>query len=186
MATPKPISNPITHQGRQMEYLIEQYMKAHPDEDADGIQPHKVADWAVSRGMWQRPPVSPQERLRRELARHLRGEYAMDPQGRTVRLHHAVIYVEQSPEGPKRRSRWYKLNESPAQHIRASFALRRRAAFWDVKQLSLDLDSYNDNNIFGEKIPSLDFDYNKDLAESRLPTSYPEEGPATDEDGEPV
>jgi hypothetical protein len=187
VATPKPTSAHILHPGRQMEYLINQYEKAHPDENTAGIEPYKVALWAVSRGMWNRAPVPPEERLRRELARHLRGEYTLDPQGRSVRLHHAVIFIEQTADGPKRRSRWYRLNESPPPHIKASFSLRRRAALSDVKQLSLDLESYNDNNIFGESLAPMDFDFNKDLEEIRLPTTYPEDGPPdADEDGERV
>ena len=186
MATPKPIHTHFLRKGREMEYLIEQYEKSHPNENSDGLQPHKVSEWAIARGLWRRPPTPAEERLRRELARHLRGEYTTDPQGRTVRLHHAVIYIEQTPEGPKKRSRWYRLNESPAPHIKASFALRRRAALSDVKQLSLDLESYNDNNILGEKLQPMDFNFNRDLEEGRLPTTYPEEGPDADEDGEGV
>ena len=184
MATPKPTSLNLTRKGRQFDYLIEQYKKTHPNES--GVEPAKVSAWAVNRGLWQVPPVPPEERLRRDLSRHLRGEYTLDPQGRSVRLHHAVIFIEQTVDGPKKRSRWYQINESPPEHIKASFALRRRAALSDVKQLSLDLDSYNDNNLFGATLPPMDFDFNKDIEESRLPTTYPEEGPETDEDGEGV
>lgn len=184
MAT--PIRKYVSRPGRHMEYLIEQYQKAHPDEDAATIEPHLVADWAIAKGMWQRPPVPPEERLRKELARYLRGEYTRDPQGRNVRLHHAVIYTEHTSDGPKRRSRWSTIFDAPANHMQASLALRRRSALADVTQLNLDLESYNENNLRGEIIPPMDFDFNKDLEEARLPTHYPEEGPDTDEDGEGV
>jgi hypothetical protein len=173
-----------------MEYLIEQYRKAHPNEDQESVTPHLVADWAVERGLWIRPPITLQERLRRELSRHLRGEYTKDPQGRAVRLHHAIIYMEQSGDGPKRRSKWYRIYEAPAKHMQASLALRRRSAFADVQQLQLDLESYNENNVLGEQVPAFDYNFNVDLEEARMPTHYPEEGPAddpaTDEDGESI
>ncbi|MEX2051611.1 MAG: hypothetical protein WD944_10320, partial [Steroidobacteraceae bacterium] len=86
------------------------------------------------------------------MTRYLRGEYTRDPQGRTVRKHHAVIYIEQSADGPKKRSRWYEIYEAPAKHMRASLALRRRAAPADVAQLNLDLESYNENNYRGETV----------------------------------
>lgn len=176
----------VAPQGRQMEYLIEQYKKTHPQEDISSIEPHLVAEWAVKRGMWQRPPVPPEERLRRELSRYLRGEYTRDPQGRSVRKHHAVIYIIQTENGPQKRSRWFEIYQAPAKHMQASLALRRRAALADVQQLNLDLESYNENNVRGETLVPMDFDFNKDIEESRLPTHYPEEGPQTDEDGEGV
>jgi hypothetical protein len=145
-----------------------------------------VADWAVAKGLWQRPPVTPQERLRRELARYLRGEYTQDPQGRTVRKHHAVIFVEQTGDGPKRRSRWCEIYQATAKHMQASLALRRRAALADVMQLNLDLESYNENNVRGEAVLPMDYNFNIDLEEGKLPTQYPSEGPETDDDDEPV
>jgi hypothetical protein len=176
----------VAPRGREMEYLIEQYQKAHPDEDASRIEPHRIADWACARGMWKKPPVPQEERLRRELARFLRGEYTLDPQGRNVRKHHAIIYIDQTPDGPKKRSRWFEIYEAPAKHMQASLALRRRSALADVVQLNLDLESYNENNVRHETVPPMDFDFNKDLEEITLPTHYPVEGPETDEDGEEV
>jgi len=70
--------------------------------------------------------------------------------------------------------------------MRASLALRRRAALADVAQLNLDLESYNENNYRGETVPPMDYNFNIDLEETRLPTHYPIEGPETDDDGETV
>ena len=176
----------IGPRGREMEYLIHQYKMAHPEKDPDYIEPHLVAEWACKKRMWDRPPVSPEERLRRELARHLCGEHTRDPQGSTVRKHHAVIYTIETPDGPKRRSRWYEINQAPVKHMQASLQLRRRAALADVVQLSFDFESYNENNIHGERLPEMDFDFNKDLEEIKLPTDYPSEPPETDDDGDGV
>jgi hypothetical protein len=82
----------------------------------------------------------------------------------------------QTATGPKKRSIWKELFHAPAEHMKASFQLRRRAAFRDVQQLHFDFESYQDNNIFGEQLEPMDFDFNKDIAETNLPTTYPDAG----------
>jgi len=169
----------------QFAYLIEKYKKAHGLKTEDAIEPHLVADWAVAEGLWDRPPPTQQEALRRSIARHLRSEQIRDPQGRMVRSHHAVIYEANTPEGPKRRSRWFGIYDAPPEHMMASLQLRRRAAVSDVHQLSLDWESYNENNHRGAALPSMDFNFNKDLEEFKQSATYPEE-PPTDDDDESV
>jgi hypothetical protein len=162
---------------REMEYLIEQYQKAHPDEDASMIEPHLVADWAWKKGLWSKPPVSPAEILRREIARHLKSEYITDPKNRTVRKHHAILFVEHTAEGSRTRSRYAEIFEATGEHMKASLALRRRSALSDVRQLNIDFESWNDFNRHGETLEPMDFDFNKDLAEEAQPTHYPVEAP---------
>lgn len=159
---------------RIIEYLIEQYKKAHPDEDPSLNEPHLLAEWAIKRRLWDYEPVNPEEVLRRRIARYLKRSYTTDPQGRTVRKHHAVIYEVDTPEGTKRRSRYYEIYDAPVKHMQASLQLRRRAALADVHQLDLDFDSYNDNNRRGETLQPMDFNFNKDLEEMKMPTTYEE------------
>ena len=59
--------------------------------------------------------------------------------------------------------------------MRVSAQLRRKSAFADVRQLALDLESYNDNNHFKAAIPIPSFDFNQDIADSKQPTVYEEE-----------
>lgn len=182
MADEARIVNIRERRGRRyMAYLLEQYHKAHPDEDPALIEPHLVADWAIRRGIYNRPPIAPEERLRRELSRYLKSEYTVDPQGRHVRKHHAVIYSVETSEGIKRRSRWWEINNAPPQEMWAALQLRRNMMVADAVQLSIDFDSYNDNNVFGATLEPMDYDLNEDVREKRLPTSYPE-GPEEDEE----
>lgn len=127
---------------REIEYVMEQYYKAHPDEDPSEAVPDLIAEWAYQKGLWKRPPVDPVVALSRDISRHLRNEYVTDEQGRTVRKNHAVFIEVQTPAGPKKRSIWKELFHAPAEHMKASFQLRRRAAFRDVQQLHLDFESY--------------------------------------------
>jgi hypothetical protein len=50
----------------------------------------------------------------------------------------------------------------------------------DVRQLTLDLESCNEFNHFGATIPIPSFNFDKDIADSRQPTTYKEE---PDDDG---
>jgi|SRR5215213_6079177 hypothetical protein len=167
---------PLRHRrgNRKMMYLVEQYKKAHPEESEE-VEPHLVAPWAIKKDLWKRPPVAPEEVLRRLISRALRQEYMEDPQGREVRKHHPVIYEVVTPDGVKKRSKWFPLFEAPPKHMTASLSLRRRSALADVLQLKLDFDSYNDNNVHGATLPEPDFDFNKDIEEMSLPSTYPEQ-----------
>lgn len=169
---------------REMEYLFDRYKAAHPEEDGGPIEPHVIAPWAIRMGLWRRPPITPEETLRQELAKHLASQYITDPQEREVRKNHAIFIKVTTPDGVKRRSRWYTLFQAPPDHMRQSAQLRRRAALADVAQLELDLDSYNDNNIWGVKLPPMDFNFNPDLAERKMPTQYPDEAPDAESEGD--
>jgi hypothetical protein len=166
----------------EIEYVMEQYYKAHPEEDSTEPIPDLIAEWAYKKGIWKRPPVDPVVALSRDISRYLRNEYVTDPQGRTVRKNHAVFIEVHTPSGPKKRSIWKELFHAPVEHMKASFQLRRRAAFRDVQQLHFDFESYQENNVLGAQLEPMDFDFNKDIEESNLPTTYP----AGDDDDEEI
>jgi hypothetical protein len=86
-------------------------------------------------------------------------------------------------EGLKYRSRWFPIFEAPGKVARASFALRRRSALADVRQLHFDFLSYNDNNKLGEHLDPMDYNFDKDIAEMSEPTTY-QEGPILGDDDE--
>ena len=158
---------------RKMLYLIEQYKQANPD-DQGPVRPHVVAPWVLREGLYRDSPPTLEEILRRRLSRALGTEYIEDPQGRSVRANHPIFKEVVTADGVKRRSEWYGIFEAPTKIMRQSLALRRRAALADVLQLKLDFDSYNDNNVFGESLDELDFNFNKDIEEGKLPKVYPE------------
>ncbi len=164
----------------QMDYILEQYRLAHPDTDTS-IEPHLIAPWAIAKGLIVPRVVTQEDVLRRDLAMHLKSEFVTDPQERRVRKHHSIPVEVQTADGPKRRSKWYSIFEAPAAHMQLSFALRRSMALSDCQQLELDLRSYNDNNIYKETLPKLDYNFNLDIEEGDMPTTYPS-APPPDED----
>lgn len=177
------ITQTLRRGNRKMLFLFEKYKAAHPAE-GDEIKPHLVAPWALREGLWKRPPMEPEEVLRRLLSRALRDEYIVDPQGREVRKHHPVITEVRTSEGTKRLSTWYTIFEAPPEKMRASLQLRRRAALADVMQLKFDFDSYNENNRHGSTLGPMDFDFNKDIEELSQPVTYPSEAPNEENEGE--
>ena len=162
-----------------MRFLMDKYAETHLDEGPE-THPELVAAWAIKHGLWKWVPINPEEILRRQLSRSLREEYIDDPQGRTVRAFHPIIGEVMTQDGMRRLSTWYKIFDAPPKIMRQSMQLRRRAALADVVQLKIDFDSYNENNIFREAIEPLDFDFNKDIEEMKMPTEYPDTGLAED------
>jgi hypothetical protein len=158
---------------RKMIYLVELYQKEH-GEEGEEIDLDSVSHWALEEGKYKLKPVSPQKILRRMMAQALRGDHTTDPQGREVRKYH---FVTQQDDSGKTTSRAYDIFNAPPDHMKLSLSLRRRSALKDVAQLELDLQSYNDNNKFGETIEGFDYNFNKDLEEGAMPTDYPSEAP---------
>lgn len=156
---------------RRMLYLIEKYIAAFPHEPLP-IDPRKVSQWAYNTGLWKPRETAPEEVLRRKLCRALRHSYMEDPQGREVRANFAAIEEVQTSEGSKRMSRFYPIFKAPPEVVRQALALDRRQALATVKQMTLDFDSYNQNNEFGITLPPLDLNFNRDIEEMSMPSQY--------------
>jgi len=70
---------------------------------------------------------------------------------------------------------------APKEHMRVSGQLRRKSAYADVRQLTLDLESWNENNRYGDTLPIPSFNFDKDLEDAQHPTTYIED-PSDDGD----
>lgn len=162
---------------REMEFLLEKYLETHPDHDGP-LDPDLICGWAIDEGIYvPEPPVSPHDLLKRRFSRHLSHRYFTDPQNREVRALHAVPYEEMTPDGVKQGFRYYPLFTTGPEKIRVSLKNRRDGALSRVVQIENDRLSYNDNNVFGATIEQISFDFDTDLAERTMPTSYSNEAP---------
>ena len=169
---------------RKMNYLVDQYRKAHPDE-GKSVRSDLVAEWAIEERLWRPVPVSPIAQLTRLISRSMRETYMFDPDGVEVRANLPVIEEVMTSEGVKRRSRWFPLFDTPTKAARNSFSLRRRLALADVMQLHFDFMSYNEHNHFGTPLEPLDYNFAKDVEEMSHPTTYQEpESPEEEEEDE--
>ena len=163
-----------------MLFIRDAYFKAFQSAQYP-VDPKVIAQWAVDNNIWKPEEVSPAEVLRRKLCRAFRHEYITDPQNREVRASFASVEEVMTPDGPKRMSRFYPIFQAPPPVAQQHFQLERRLVVENAAQLTLDLQSYNDNNDFGETISPIDWNIAKDFAERDMPTDY-EADPYGDED----
>ncbi len=97
-----------------------------------------------------------------DVARAMREEYAIDPQGRRVRVKHAARVVEDGVQ----QSLWADFRDPavPRSHIELALKQRREQIVGDCFQLKMDTDSYNQNHNPGRTIQMV-FDFTLDLEE---------------------
>ena len=152
----------------KLQHIINDYVDV---TGADVIDMNKVAQYAISEGLWKPPKYDPYKTCARELSRAAREEFYADPQGREVRKKHCYTVVDESGQ---HRWLWVDIQTAKPDQMHKSLAARRRSALGDVVQLSTDLASYNDNNAFGVAI-QMSFNFDEDLAEMAHPEEYPED-----------
>ena len=157
----------MTHKQTQTQlqrlHLVTLYKKAHGVEEVD---PNAVAEWAYGKGFWKMLPVDPVRVLRREISQALRGEYHEDPQNREVRKNHPVF------DSKTGKVFWVDITKAKPEQMRLSFSGHRNRILTECRQLSLDFDSYNDNNPFGASLPPIEFNFTRDIEESKMPLQY--------------
>ena len=130
-----------------------------------------VAKWAILTGRWKRPPKTQEQVCKDDLARALRSERHIDPQGRTVRTMHS-IKIE---GGDRPLWEWEDIRTAQPERMRIAFSQRRQGILADVLRHKDDVDSYNDNNRHGGQLPLFDYNFNLDIEEGNLPTEYNED-----------
>lgn len=130
-----------------------------------------VAKWAIRTGRWQRPPKTQEQICKDELARALRSERHIDPQGRLVRTMHSIKI-----EGADRPLwEWEDIRTAQPERMRTAFSQRRQGILADVLRHKDDVDSYNANNMYNAQLPLFDYNFNLDIEEGSLPTDYDED-----------
>lgn len=155
-------------QAEFLQDIVNDYIDAGQPWPADR---RTIAAWAVQNRRYSPPRKSEVDMCAKALAEAMRLEMEIDPQGRTVRAKHCAKIKEMDDSGALvQRTLWFDRNADPElMHI--SFQQRRKAILGDNRQLKTDLDSYNENNVFGKKI-QLSFNYEDDLIESGQSTEY--------------
>lgn len=137
----------------QMQRLVREY------RSQGGIWPatsHEMAAWAITHDLWKPQRSEVINICAEQLARAMREEYIIDPQGRKVRAKHAAR-IEQAVL-------WDDIRTASRKHMQIAFQQRRQQIVGDCHQLKLDLNSYNENKNDGEPIQMI-FDFTDDLSE---------------------
>jgi len=141
----------------QLQRIVADYRRAGEPWPATMRQ---VAAWALGNDRWRPQRDSLISQCAEQLARALREEYLVDPQGRTVRAKHAArIDID-----GEQLVLWADIRSADRKHMQIAFQQRRQQIVGDCHQLKLDADSYNENGNSGRPIQMV-FDFTEDLAE---------------------
>jgi hypothetical protein len=147
----------------QLRHIISQYKAAGEIWPATTRQ---IASWAIRQGLWGPQKSAVVGLCAEQLARAMRGEFFIDPQGRNVRAKHAARI---SRDG-EQLVLWDDIRTASREHMGLAFQQRRHQIVGDCRQLKVDVDSYNENRNPGEPI-QLVFDFRLDLMERELESS---------------
>lgn len=147
----------------QLQRIVDDYISAGETWPATS---RDIAAWGIKTGRWQPRGSDLVEIFADQIARAMREEYIIDPQGRHVRAKHAA----RLSKGPKQLVFWADIRTASRRHMEIAFQQRRQQIVGDCKQLKLDVDSFNENKNAGRPIQMV-FDFSYDLIEANLATS---------------
>lgn len=144
---------------KQMQKLVREY------RDQGGMWPatsHEMATWIINNKKWEPQKSEVINICAEQVARAMREEYIVDPQGRKVRAKHAARIQQMVL--------WDDIRTATREHMQVAFQQRRHQIVGDCRQLKLDVDSYNENKNDGKPI-QLILDFTLDIAEAELQTT---------------
>jgi len=140
----------------QLQRLVNKYI------ESGGTWPtttRELAVWALRNKLWAPQKGEVINIFVEQLARAMREEYILDPQGRKVRAKHAARI--------KQAVLWDDIRTASREHMQIAFQQRRQQIVGDCHQLKLDLDSYNENE--NDDLPiQMVFDFTIDLMELEM------------------
>jgi hypothetical protein len=142
---------------KQLQDVVHVYMESG---QAWPASTHDIAKWVVNKGLWRPQPSAVIDQCANHLARAMREEHIVDPQGRLVRAKH-VAKMERNGEQV---ALWEDIRTASRQHMEIALKQRRQQIVGDCKQLKTDMDSFNENRNPGKPIQMV-FDFTLDLEE---------------------
>lgn len=145
-----------------LQELVEEYRR---DNEVPTVNLKDVAAWAIRTNRWIPPQRSTMRILTRDLADALREEYYTDPQGRRVRMKHAQRISRVGDGERTQLVLWHDITDATRPQMQAAFQQRRHSIVMDCRQLSQDVDSYNENYNTSAVSIQMVFDFREDLEE---------------------
>lgn len=120
----------------------------------------QIAGWAIRQKRWAPATELAIAKCAEELARAMREEVYVDPQGREVRTKHAARILEKGTQ----KTFWDDIRRADRKHMEIAFQQRRQGIVGDCSRLKVDVDSFNENRNPGVPI-QLILDFTDDVAE---------------------
>ena len=104
----------------------------------------EIAAWAIKHGKWKPSPMLLLNKATEDVARAMREEYAIDPQGRRARVKHAARVVKDGVH----QVLWADFRDPavPRGHVELALKQRRGQIVGDCLQLKVDADTYNQHH----------------------------------------
>lgn len=141
----------------QMQKIVSDYQKS--GEEWPATAKH-IAGWAIRKGFWKPQDSSIISQCADHIAKAMRDEYIIDPQGRKVRAKHVAKITKDGEQ----MALWADIRSAPRKHMEMAFKQRRHQIVGDCHQLKVDVDSYNENSTPSNPIQMI-FDFTLDLEE---------------------
>lgn len=152
-----------------MQRLVEEYRAEGNSWPASA---KSLARWAIDSKKWDRHGAALIELCARDFAKAMRQEYFTDPQGRRVRAKVAARFRKPTTDGiPEFETLWGDVRSEDRDFAEVGFSNRRSQIAGEVKQLHIDVTSFNENHNPGPPI-QLKFDFTPDVEENQQPTEY--------------
>jgi len=143
--------------GEQLRNLADQYFEETGVVKATKLE---IAGWMIREGHWTPPHEFLLQKAAEDVARAMREDYHVDPQGRHVRTKHAARIVEDGVQS----TFWSDIRFAPEKHMEIAFKQRRTQIVSDCHQLKADVDSFNENRRPTRDV-QISFDFTLDLEE---------------------
>ena len=140
----------------QLKRLVTKYIEAGEIWPATS---NELAAWALKNNLWAPQKSEIINICAEQIARAMREEYIVDPQGRKVRAKHAARI--------KQAVLWDDIRTASREHMQIALQQRSQQIGGECHQLKLEVDSYNENNNDGTQIQMV-FDFTVDLIEMEM------------------
>lgn len=145
---------------RELQDIVKKY---RAETQPRPVTSREIAVWAIKNKLWSMGEAQAINRCADDLARAMREEYIIDPQGRKVRTKHAA----KVPVNEKQQTLWDDIRTADRKFMAIALQQRRRQIVGDCRQLKADMDSYNQNYNPSDPIQMV-FDFTLDVLEAEV------------------
>lgn len=125
--------------------------------------------WAVSQGLYDKPPISKEQRCENDLRRAVKRATWINPQGNKVRIYGAV---QLKYKGELLPFEFVDMRVAKPEIAKDVFDQDLDRIKNDVKRHSVEKQSYDDNNPYHATLPLYDYDLNPVADEARMTGEY--------------
>jgi hypothetical protein len=153
------------------------------EHQAEVVDIDAAAAWAIKTKRYQRIPPTMEQMCKNDMRRALQHSHYTDPQGNKVRTKHPVKLEVQGEQ----LTFWVDIRTAKPDLMQKSFDQNHSRIANDVKRHSIDKQSYDVNNPYGESLLPYNYDFNQHAEDARMSGKYDDSfDEEDDDDGESI